>query len=135
MAGNRLPRSSRLKRQRLIRALFARNKADVNVLSSGSVLVRFRTVPAVETSGVPVQVGFAISGQASTKVVRNRIRRVLREVYRHHQHTLVDHFAVRPDSLTMMVMYRGKEAEASRNIQKDLPTVLDKLATRFTDDS
>ncbi len=122
------PRAARLKRRRLIRSLFDRNRDDVGTVALGCVRLLYRAVPRAQTGyDVPVQVGFA-PGRVRTAVVRNRIRRLLREVYRVHQHTLVDLFAHRPETLTVMVLFRGRPETATACIPRDLPQALERLA-------
>ena len=48
----------------------------------------------------------------------------MREVVRHHQHPLLDLFAERPGTLTLMVLYRGRRAGAEAAITRDLPRLL-----------
>ena len=126
------PCATRLKRRRLIRPLFDRNRADVGTVAVGCVRLLYRTVPRAQTGyDVPVQIGFA-PGRTRTAVVRNRIRRLLREVYRVHQYTLVDLFAHRPETLTVMVLFRGRPETASTCIPRDLPDALECLAAQYT---
>ena len=120
------PRERRLKRRRLIRPLFDRRRSQR--VGAGSVVVLYRTVPRDQTGlDVGVQVGFA-PGRRSTNAARTTVRRLLRETFRRHQGRLLDAFADRPDCLTLMVLYRGPEGDASRAIRRDLPRALDRLA-------
>lgn len=120
-------RASRLKRRRLIRPLFDRRAEDVGTVTAGCIRLLYRVVPRAETGhDVPVQVGFA-PGRRRTAVARNRIRRLLREVYRVHQHGLVGLFSHRPDeALTVMLLFRSRDADADA-IHADLPRALDRL--------
>ena len=127
----RFPRAARLKRRRLIRPLFDRRRTDVGTVAAGCVRLLFRTVaPDVLGQEVPVQVGFA-PGRTRTAVERNRIRRLLREVYRRHQFLLVDLFLRRPDALTMMVLFRGRPEAAGDCIPRDLPRALARAAEQL----
>lgn len=130
----RFPRAFRLKRRRLIRPLFDRNAPDVGVVRAGSVVVRYRIVPR-EAAGadVPLQVGVAAPRRLGSKPDRNRVRRVLRETFRVHQHALVDLFADRPHTLTLMLLYQGRRPGAEAAIQHALPDALDRLARRIAD--
>lgn len=124
------PRTRRLKRRRLIRPLFERGRDDVGRVRQGTVQVLYRTVPRAATGhDVGLQVGFA-PGRRSTNAERTRIRRLLRETFRLHQAPLLDAFAERPDCLTLMVLFRGREATASADLRRDLPRALDRLAAR-----
>lgn len=119
------PRSRRLKRQRLIRALFDRRRRDVHVVRAGDLAVRYRVAAPEEVgSDRPLQVGFATGRHLRSKPDRNRIKRVMREAFRVHQHALVDLFTDRPGTLTLMVLYRGRPAEASVAVPRDLPDLL-----------
>mgnify|MGYP000013984631 CR=1 FL=1 len=126
------PKTHRLKRRRLIRALFDRRRDDVGTEAVGCVRLLFRTVDR-EAVGhdVPLQVGFAPGRRVESGVERNRVRRLLREVYRVHQHTLVDLFVCRPDVLTLMVLFRGAPEQADTCIERDLPRALERVAARF----
>ncbi|MFQ5572091.1 MAG: ribonuclease P protein component [Rhodothermales bacterium] len=126
------PRAYRLKRRRLIRPLFDRSRTDTGTVAVGCIRLLYRTVPREETGyDVPWQIGFA-PGRTPRAVQRNRIRRLLREVYRVHQHILVDLFLHRDETLTVMVLYRGRPEAASPRIMQDLPRALTRLADRFS---
>jgi ribonuclease P protein component len=126
------PRHHRLKRQRLIRALFDRRSPDVGVLTQGAVVIRYRLATRAEVGvDTPLQIGFAPGRRPRTHVARNRIKRIMREVYRVRQHGLVDLFSHRPDTLTMMVLFRGTEDSAAESIRRDLPEALRRLANRL----
>ena len=125
------PRRARLKRRRLIRPLFDRNRDDVGTVVVGCVRLLYRTVPRAQTGfDVPVQVGFATS-RVRTAVLRNRLRRLIRETYRTYQYLLVDRFLSRPETLTVMVLFRGRPRQAASCIPRDLPQALEQLAARF----
>jgi len=129
---NTFPRAHRLKRRRLIRPLFERDRADVGRVSVKVVQVRYRLVPRAETgTGAPVQVGFAPGRRARTNAGRTRLRRLMRETYRLHQHGLLDALDGRPDSLTAMVLFRGREETAAEDLRRDLPEALRRLEARL----
>ncbi|WP_218830420.1 ribonuclease P protein component [Rubrivirga marina] len=124
------PRSRRLKRRRLIRPLFDRGRADVGRVRAGTVVLLYRTVPREATGhDVGAQVGFA-PGRRATNTIRTRVRRHLREAFRLHQGPLLDRFGGRPDCLTMMTLYRGRDDGAGEAIRRDLPRALARLAER-----
>jgi len=125
---HRFPRHQRLKRQRLIRPLFDASRADVSSFRVGPLTVRYRTAPAgdvgVET---PVQVGLAVDRRIGVKPARNRVKRVMREVFRVHQHGLVDLFSGTRSTLTIMLLYRGSEKGAAEAIRSTVPRALRRL--------
>lgn len=97
----------------------------------GCVRLVYRIVSRKEAGvDVPVQIGFAVSRAARKAVVRNRIKRIMREVYRVHQHLLVDLFLCSDACLTVMVLYRSQPSSAETCIVRDLPDALRKLAAR-----
>ena len=124
----RFPRSHRLKRRRLIRALFDRSRTDTGTVAAGCVRLIFRVAQAEEVGAdVPVQIGFA-PGRCPTAVARNRVRRLLRENYRTRQHVLAGLFASRPgEVLTVMALFRG-DPGAPGAIRRDLPRALKEAA-------
>ncbi|MFP4229044.1 MAG: ribonuclease P protein component [Salinivenus sp.] len=122
------PRSHRLKRRRLIRSLFDRRRDDVDTVAVGCVRLLFRIVDREALGAdVPVQVGFAPGRRAKPGVERTRVRRLLREAYRVHQHTLSDLFGGRPDALIVMILFRGDPARPEA-IWDDLPRALQRAA-------
>lgn len=126
------PTSHRLKRRRLIRSLFDRSREDVGTVAVGCVRLLFRVVDR-EALGhdVPVQVGFAPGRRVDPGVERTRVRRLLREAYRVHQHALTDCFADRPNALIVMILFRG-DPDRAEAIWDDLPRALAQTARRFT---
>jgi ribonuclease P protein component len=128
---NSYRRGARLKRRRLIRALFGPKDSDQGRLTSGTVHLRYRLVPRLQTgSGEPVQIGFA-PGRRKSAVIRNRLRRLMRETYRTHQHPLSSLLAEGDETLTVMALYRGTDQEASAALPRDMPVALDRLIARL----
>ena len=124
------PKSHRLKRRRLIRSLFDRSRDDVDTVAVGCIRLLFRVVDRDETGhDTPIQVGFAPGHRVESGVERNRVRRLLREVYRVHQHTLVDLFVRIPRTLLVMILFRGAPAQADDCIERDLPRAMEQAAT------
>ncbi len=105
----------------------------MQTVAVGCIRLLFRVVDR-EAVGhdVPIQVGFAPGSRVESGVARNRIRRLLREVYRVHQHTLVDLFVCRPEqALVVMILFRGDPDEADACIERDLPRAMKQAADRF----
>lgn len=104
----------------------------MGTVAVGCVRLLFRTASYEEVGkDVPLQIGFAPGRRARKAVERNRIKRILREVYRVHQHSLVDLFSQRKDLLLVMVLFRGAPEAASTCIPHDFPRALQQVAGRF----
>ena len=107
----------------------------MQTVAVGCVRLLYRVVDrAALGHDVPLQVGFAPGPRAESGVERNRIRRLLREVYRVHQYTLVDPFVCRPDALIVMILFRGAPEQADDGIERDLPRALRQVAASFEAD-
>jgi ribonuclease P protein component len=118
-----------LKRRDLIRPLFDRNRDDVGSVARGCVRIVYRLVERVPED-VPVQIGFS-PGRIATAVERNRVKRIMREVYRIHQGVLVDLFVHSDRTLTAMALFRGRAEVAGSCIPDDLPAALRDTARRL----
>lgn len=103
----RFPRTHRLKRKRLIEPLFDRDEPNTNTVSVGCIRVLYRFAdPASVEVPTPLQVGFAVRRTVGGAVVRNRTKRILREVFRTNNERLLDQLSGREDVLTIMVVVR-----------------------------
>ena len=126
------PRSHRLKEHRLIRALFDRSRNDTGTLAQGTIRLVYRIVPrATVKVPAPLKVGVAPGRALRRAVDRNRVKRHMREAYRHHQHALRRLFATRGDTLTLMILYRGGLPVDPPRIQRDTARAVDRLAERL----
>ncbi|WP_022835636.1 ribonuclease P protein component [Salisaeta longa] len=122
------PPSHRLKRTRLIRSLFDRSRDDVATVAVGALRALFRRVDRSQTGhDTPLQIGFSPGPGVRSGVARNRVRRLMREVYRRHQHAVLEVQRPRADALLVMLLFRGDPATADTAIPRDLPRVLDRL--------
>ncbi|MEM1054718.1 MAG: ribonuclease P [Bacteroidota bacterium] len=129
------PRERRLKRRRLLRPLFSRSTPGRESLAVGVVRLAWRLVPRESTGhDVPLQVGFAPGRNARTNAGRTRLRRYLRETFRQHQTAPLRALEDYPEhTLTLIVLFRGREGTASADLRRDLPRALDRLVTRLTE--
>jgi ribonuclease P protein component len=64
---------------------FARTRRDGQRLSGGSMLANWRTLP----SGAVSRLGIVTSAKIGPAVKRNSVRRRFREIFRKHQHELL----------------------------------------------
>ncbi len=118
IAGQRFPRSMRLKRRRLIVPLFDRSEPSTKSVSAGSIRILYRFVPQSETGiNTPIQAGFA-PGRCKNSVQRNRFRRQMREYWRKNQHVVQTHTFPDDQTLTLMVLARG--VTPSKHLSVDL---------------
>ncbi len=131
----RFPSRLRLKRRRLIRSLFDRQQPDVHTVARGCIRILYRSVSREEVGvNTPFQVAFAVSRRAGKAVVRNRIRRLLRETFRLHQHLLHERLSDTSRPLIMMILFRGRPEEAASCIRRDLPRALEQITQELEDE-
>ena len=108
----RFPRSQRLKRRRLIRPLFDRGDAHTQSVARGCVRLLYRRVDRSLTgTDTWIQAGFA-PGRQPTAVKRNRLRRLMRETWRRHRDLITKERITPAETLTVMVLYRARTADA-----------------------
>lgn len=126
------PKTYSLKQRRLIRSLFERGRADVGSTAYGGIRLLYRVVPRSDVqANVPVQVGFAPGRRARRAVERNRIKRIMREVYRREHHALIDLFAVSGDTLILMILFRGDPQKQMATLAGDVQEALHRLVRRL----
>jgi len=76
----------------------------------------------------PVQVVFIVSKKNFRLAVdRNRIRRQLREAYRHHKHGLYEWCISENKQVALMVVYNGKKRPAYSEIESKIIVILRRL--------
>ena len=82
------PKRLRLGRDRRIQQSrdFARTRLEGRRLVHGCLIANWRSLPA----SAPGRVGLVVSRKVGNAVVRSRVRRLLRESYRLHQHELLE---------------------------------------------
>lgn len=84
----------------------------------------------------PLQVGFTTGRGLRRAVDRNRIKRLLREAFRLNQDILIDCFCENPDKcLTLMFIFRGDPEQASEQIPRHLPTLIERVAAKIQEGS
>ena len=133
----RFPSAFRLKRKRLIRALFDRSRSDVETVSAGSIRIVYRLIGQEEAPfSVPLQIGFTTGRTVRRAVDRNRIKRYMREAFRLNQHPVLDTLSKQDGQmLTMMVIFRGPIYKAKYHIPLHLPTALKLLTDKIQEAS
>jgi len=118
-----LGKEEKLKSKILIEQLFAEGK------HVKSFPFRLIFLKAEHTSESPIKVGFSVPKRnVKLAVNRNRIKRLMREVYRKNKHSLVVNLS---EQYTFMFIYMAKEeieyAELEKTIKKIFTKFLDKI--------
>jgi len=118
-----LGKEEKLKSKILIEQLFAEGK------HVKSFPFRLIFLKAEHTSEFPIKVGFSVPKRnVKLAVNRNRIKRLMREVYRKNKHSFVENLNER---YTFMFIYMAKEeieyAEMEKTIKKIFTKFLDKI--------
>lgn len=115
-------RQERLKSKEQIGQLFAEGKQ----LSVFPIKLIYRSV---ETQDVPIKTAVTVSKKNFKSAVhRNRIKRLLREAYRLHKHTV---FNNTEGNFAFLFLYLGKEMPASVEIHSKMKLLLDNFNARI----
>lgn len=114
-----LPRSKILRGQRNFQRLFERS----SVIKSPSVLFRYRLY---DDPAEGCLIGFIVMKRLGKASDRNRIKRLIREVYRTNQHQLTDLFNKRIFGLHGVFMARHTNV-TYQSIQTDMVQMLEKM--------
>ncbi len=111
--------------------------------AAGCIRLLVRASPATALApgpypgGVPLQVAL-VPGRQPSAVVRNRVRRQLREVYRVHHGRLVglapfQALAAAGEGLAVAILFRGAVGpDLHAQVARDLPRALDRLAVALS---
>ena len=121
-------KDEKLKSRKAIASIFIKR------LSIGAYPLRFFYLnKEIENSTSPVKVGFSVSKKLYKRAVdRNRLKRLMREVYRHEKHALID-FAVNNNiEIIGMWVFVGKEISEIGEIQHALLKSMKKLQQEIT---
>lgn len=121
--GNKFSAEEKLKSKKTIDKLFNEGKS---VSQSGFTLVYCITQL---TSFYPAQAGFVVPKRSFKHAVdRNRIKRLMREVYRKNKFTLYEKLIERKQQLALMCVYKGKDMPDYEKAEKSVVACLKKLA-------
>jgi ribonuclease P protein component len=91
----------RLKSKKKIQALFSLGKV--------TNISPFRVIHLLENDNTPLQFGVAVGTRQFKKAVdRNRIKRLIREVYRLQKNELKELLVTKQKSLSFFIIYTGK---------------------------
>jgi len=77
---------------------------------------------------VPVQVAFMIPKRNVKRAVdRNRVRRQMREIYRHHRHLLTETCTLTNNQVVLVVVYNGKNHLSFAEMESKIILILHRL--------
>lgn len=93
---------------------FTRTISEGKALSIGPIRCFFLTVPSAHSQR---KAGFAVSRSIRTAAVRNRVKRLMREAYRHNKRLLDKNDALNIGCLQMVFLYVGRSNEEARHLQ------------------
>lgn len=124
-ASRSLGKEERLSREVLLDKLFSEGKS---VSQNGFTLVYLEcTLPTF----YPAQAAFSVPKKYFKHATdRNRVKRLLREAYRHEKQALYMLLATAHKQLALMWIYKGKEVPAHAVVQKNVSELLVKLRAR-----
>jgi ribonuclease P protein component len=92
--------------------------------------VRAVLVQAEPTDAEPFKAAFSVSKRLFKKAVdRNRVKRIMREAFRHHMHILND-YALDNKQLHIMFIYIGKEIHPYDLVAQSMKRLLKKIMPR-----
>ncbi|MFN4081443.1 MAG: ribonuclease P protein component [Saprospiraceae bacterium] len=117
-------REERLKSRKLIARLFERaGRAYL------AYPIRVAWSPSEPTpNAFPAQAAFSVSKRAFRKATqRNRIKRLMREAWRIHKHTLYERLAGQPCSAALMLIYVAKEELSWNEIEAGVKKLIQKF--------
>lgn len=119
-------REERLKSKKLIGRLF--NKEGKSFAIYPLRVIWLET--PLETTH-PIQVGFVVPKRHFKKaVLRNKIKRRIRETYRLNKHSIYSHFQSKEKQCAIMIVYTGKEELPYDEIDKKMQILIRKLINK-----
>lgn len=122
-----LPRSAVLRGKRNFERLFSQS----NVIKASTVQLRYRIYKDPSEGCL---IGFIVSKKLGKATKRNRIKRLLREVYRTHQHLLTDLFA--KDTFGFHGVFMARQIDLTYSVvQEDMILLIKKIRAALAKNS
>ena len=89
-----------------------------------------------DTEGVenefPARTAFSVSKKTFKQAVRrNRYKRLMREIYRHHKYDLYENLTEKTKTVNMMLLYVGKEEFDYPKLEKCYLKLIDKFLAKL----
>lgn len=115
-------KSERLTNKKVFEGLFSKGK------SFAESPFRFVWMELSSASSHPAQLGISVPKKAFAKaVVRNKLKRRIREAYRKNKHLLYEELKKKNLHIALMVIYTAKEEHSYSGIEKKMVISLHKL--------
>ncbi|CUT01185.1 ribonuclease P protein component [Candidatus Kryptobacter tengchongensis] len=120
-----LPKKEIIKKSREITQIIKTS----NSISGDLVKIYFRILPERD---IITRVAFAVSKKVKPIVLKNRAKRLLREVYRLNKHKLIDLLSLKNRSIDMVMLFIGDREIIKRlkyaDVEKDFLQSVEKIS-------
>lgn len=121
---NTLPKHERLSGGKHIERLMKKG----SVMKTDSFRVVYLTEKTLHTS---LQMAISVPRRNFQRAVdRNRIKRLVREVYRTHKKDLAETLEGRKESCSMMIVYTGRTIPGYREVKSKITLILQRLKNK-----
>ncbi|HCK22103.1 MAG TPA: ribonuclease P protein component [Bacteroidetes bacterium] len=118
------PAHEKLKSRQVIAELFQQGKR----LHEGTLKLIYYTYAPEGAESPNIQAAFAVSKRNFPRAVdRNRIKRLMREAYRHHKAQLFSPKGNKPRQCAVMFLYAGNKATTFNNMSEKFGVLLKRL--------